>query len=149
MKRPLPIYFLSFLHIFLGLGGAMGGAMFIIEPDGSLLGMDISWLANSPFNSFVIPGLILFLFNGVLPLLTFIGLISKPNWSWPEILNIFPDRHWSWAFSIYVGIIVIAWIAIQQMLTQFFWLQPVMIITGILIIIFTLMPSIMRYFSKQ
>ena len=45
---------------FLSLGAIGGGGVLIISPTGVLIGMPISELKNSPFNSFLIPGIILF-----------------------------------------------------------------------------------------
>ncbi|MBK7231271.1 MAG: hypothetical protein IPH93_03095 [Saprospiraceae bacterium] len=146
MNRPFFLYPLILLHAFLGIGAFAGGGMLLLKPDGSLLGMNPEWLEHSPFNNYLIPGVILFIFCGFLPLLTLIGLLLKPNWRWPNALNIYSDKHWAWAFSLYSGIIVISWITIQLIMTQYFWLQPVMIFTGLLIIIFSLTPPVMKYF---
>jgi hypothetical protein len=57
------------LEIFLGLGALFGGGAFILAPDGHLLGMPTKLLAGSPFPSFLVPGIILFTFVGLAPLL--------------------------------------------------------------------------------
>ncbi len=146
MKRPFLLYLLCIPHIFLGTGAIAGGGMLLIKPDGSLMGMDPEWLDRSPFHSYLVPGIILFTLVGLLPLVTLVGLLGKSEWRWMKMLNIYPNMHWAWATSLYSGIIVILWIAIQQVMTQYFWLQPVMIFTGILIIVFTLSPAVMKYF---
>jgi len=146
MKRPLLLYPLFILHLFLGLGALFGGGSLVLQPDGSGLGMNTGWLARSPFSNYLVPGLLLFFFMGLLPLVSAIGLFFRPDWPWFHKLNLYSDRHWSWAFSIYSGLIVIVWITVQLILTQYFWLQPVMIFTGLLILVFTLTPPVMaRY----
>src|ERR1700682_3118196 len=55
------------LEIFLGLGALFGGGQFILAPDGHLLGMTVKSLATTPFDSFLIPGILLFSFVGVGP----------------------------------------------------------------------------------
>lgn len=148
MKQPALLYLLCGLHLFLSLGALTGGFLMIINPNGSLLGMNPAWLQHSPFTNYLIPGLILFTFNGLFPLLVIIGLVLKPNWHWANAFNIYPDRHWGWTYSLYSGIIIITWITVQIMMTQYFWLQPVMIFTGLLILIFTLTPSVMNTFKN-
>jgi hypothetical protein len=71
LPRPLPgIARLAVaLEIFLGLGALFGGGMLIVAPDGHLLGMPTKLLAGSPFPSFLVPGIILFTFIGIAPLL--------------------------------------------------------------------------------
>ncbi|MFS8082314.1 MAG: hypothetical protein ACMG51_02590 [Ginsengibacter sp.] len=71
--RNLLIAFLAFL----GLGAIGGGGVFIISPSGKLMGMPLSMLNNSPFNNFLIPGIILFSFLGLVPILLIIALIKK------------------------------------------------------------------------
>jgi hypothetical protein len=69
--RPLPgIARLAVaLEIFLGLGALFGGGALILGPDGHLLGMPTKLLAGSPFPSFLVPGIILFTFVGLAPLI--------------------------------------------------------------------------------
>ena len=57
------------LEIFLGIGALFGGGALILAPDGHLLGMPTSLLAATPFSSFLVPGICLFAFVGVAPLL--------------------------------------------------------------------------------
>lgn len=147
MKAKFFLFLLCALLLFLGLGAFAGGGMLVLQPDGSLLGMEPGWLAQSPFSSYLVPGFLLFTFSGLLPLFTFFGLLIQPQWRWANALNIYPNRHWAWTYSLYSGIIVIAWITVQLIMTRYFWLQPVMIFTGLLIIIFTLTPSIMKKFE--
>jgi hypothetical protein len=149
MKARLFLYLLLVLHLFLSLGALAGGGMLVLQPDGSLLGMEPGWLAQSTFSSYLIPGFLLFIFSGLLPLFSFIGLLFKPEWRWANALNIYPNRHWAWTYSLYSGIIVITWITVQLVMTRYFWLQPVMIFTGLLIVVFTLTPSIMKKFELE
>jgi hypothetical protein len=147
MKGPFLMYPLYALLLFLGISGTFGGGMLILQPDGSLLGMAPDWLEKSPFNSYFIPGFILFALIGLLPLLTFVGLLLKPDWTWANLFNIYSNRYWAWTYSLYSGFILIIWITVQLIMTQYFWLQPVMIFTGILILILTLTPPVMKKFE--
>ena len=147
MNRPFFLYLLFVPLIFLGISAIAGGGMLFLQPDGSLLGMNSGWLDHSPFKTYLVPGFILFTFSGLLPLLAFVGLLLKPEWSWANKFNIYTNRHWAWTYSLYSGIIVIIWITVQLLMTQYFWLQPVMIFTGLLIIILTLTPAVMKNFE--
>jgi hypothetical protein len=149
IKQRILVILLCLLHIFLGINGLIGGILLIIKTDGSLLGMQAGWLKDSPFNSYLIPGFLLAFFLGILPLLTFIGIISKRAWSLTEAFNIYRDKNWSWSFSLYTGIIAISWITIQLIMTQYFWIQPVIIFTGLLIIIINLLPVVMKHFEVE
>ena len=45
--------------VILGIGALAGGMALVSQPDGSVMQFDASILAGSPFNDFLIPGLIL------------------------------------------------------------------------------------------
>jgi len=47
------------------VGAIICGALLVIAPDGRYLEMPLEMLAGSPFRNYLIPGLILFLVNGV------------------------------------------------------------------------------------
>jgi hypothetical protein len=148
MKKPFSIYALYFLHGFLGINALAGGFLLMIAPDGSLLHMDAGWLENSPFGNYFIPGLLLFIFNGILPVLVLSGLVAGRQWKRIASLNIYRQFYWAWAYSLYAGICAIAWILVQQAMTHYFWLQTVIGAIGLLIIIFTLLPQTMDYLLK-
>ncbi len=65
----------------LGLGAMFGGGVLIISPSGKLFGMPLSMLENSPFNDFLIPGIILFSLLGLAPIGVALALIKDQNTS--------------------------------------------------------------------
>ena len=117
-------------------------------PSGKLLGMEPEWLQGSPFHSYFLPGLLLFLFNGLLPLTAVAGLVTNSRIKWPGMLNLYPNRQWAWAWSVYSGIVAITWITLQLVMTSYFWIQPIIIFTGLLILVTALVPSTMKYYEK-
>ena len=62
---------------FLGIGAAAGGLMLIADPTGKRIGMPLSFLDHSPFQSFLIPGIILLVANGILSLLIMAATIRR------------------------------------------------------------------------
>ena len=89
MKRPFELYLLCLLLAILSLNGLVAGMLMLICPDGSLLQLNTEWLAGSPFRNYLLPGCLLFSCIGVLPLLSLIGLLFRPAWSWPGTFNIY------------------------------------------------------------
>ncbi|NWF89373.1 MAG: hypothetical protein HXY50_07900 [Ignavibacteriaceae bacterium] len=53
------------IQVFVALGAFVSGLLIILYPSGKLLEMSVELLNNSPFNNFLIPGIILLLVNGV------------------------------------------------------------------------------------
>ena len=56
------------LEVIVGIGAIFGGGLLIAAPDGHLLGVPTRILAGTPFDSFLVPGIVLFTAVGVLPL---------------------------------------------------------------------------------
>ena len=101
------------------MGAIPAGLGYIMDPSGKGMGTTTAILNNSPFSSFLIPGLFLFIVNG-LGQATGAFLAFKRN-------------SLAAKFSIALGLVLISWITLQVYwigLTHF--LQPVFFITGIL-----------------
>jgi hypothetical protein len=148
LNKPIR-YFLYFLHLFLGINACIGGFLLMLKSDGSLLQMNQVFLKNSPFSNFFIPGVLLFTCVGLLSVLTLCGLIFKFNLKILNTMNIYSDRHWAWAFSLYTGITTILWITIQLLITEYFWIQPIIILVGLSILICSLTPGVMEHYKTN
>ncbi len=146
MKRPFEIYILSLLLLFLSVGAMYGGGSLILSPDGSLLQMDPEWLGLIPFSSFLVPGIFLFMLLGIFPLFALVGLLFRKKNRIFNFLNIYPEKYWGWTFSLYSGIICIFWIIIQQLLAEYFILQSIIAAIGVLIVVFSLMPRVQKFY---
>ena len=96
MKTKTERNILLFLLAFLGLSAIGGGGALIISPSGVLLGgLPLSILERSPFNNFLVPGIILFVVLGFIPCLLVIALIKKPANKFAEYFNFFKDIYWA------------------------------------------------------
>jgi len=146
MKRPFEIWILVLLLALLAINAFYGGVSLMVVPDGSLLGMEPEWLKSSPFSDYFIPGLLLLLLNGIFPLLTIYGLITR-NRTWFSWLNIYRNRCWGWTFAIYNGLVTNIWIIVQQLMAEYFILQTIIAALGILILIAALIPRVMRFYE--
>jgi len=110
-----------FLLFFTGITALIGGGMLIYNPSGKPLRMDTAILAGSPFDTFLIPGLILFLFIGVSCIVI-------------AFLEIY-DRTYSTKLVFYQGIVMIGWIVVQLLLIkQFHLLQLIYLLIGVALI---------------
>lgn len=150
MKRSIGrSWLLIVMHGFLGMGALVGGSILIMDPTGSMVNLPDSILEQSPFTSFLFPGIILLLVLGVMPLVIGISLMRYVHWELGETLNLYPDRYWAWTFSLYTGFALIIWIMVQV-----YWIQDVSIIHlvyfawGVGIQVVTLWPGVQRKYSK-
>lgn len=71
----------SALLLFNGIGALYGGWSFISRPDGSGMKMSVDLLKNSPFQNYLIPGIILFFANGVFSLVVLAALWLRYGYS--------------------------------------------------------------------
>lgn len=55
---------LGSVQVFIALGAIPAGFLFLADTSGAKMGNSVEMLNNSPFKSFLIPGLFLFLVNG-------------------------------------------------------------------------------------
>lgn len=69
--------FTIILLAFNGLSAVAGGGVLILDPTGHTIGMPLSLLHHSPFKNFLLPGILLFVFDGFLSLLILLAVIRE------------------------------------------------------------------------
>jgi hypothetical protein len=144
----MAVWSLIVLQVLLALGAMAGGAALVAAPDGSILQMPLSMLMYSPFPNYLIPGAILFTVLGIYPLVVAYCLWRRPAWRWPDVLNPAKDRHWSWAASLSVGVILVIWITVQVLLIRSIsFLHVLYFIWGWVLILLTLSAGVRRYYT--
>jgi hypothetical protein len=136
--RPISIYVLMGLIIIQGLSGISGGIGLVLDPTGESLKIPISWLEDSPFSDYLIPGLILFFVLGVFPLVVFYGLWKQTSWSWFA--------------ALLVGAALVIWISVEILIIGYQPRPPLQSIygaLGLLILVFVLLPSVRKFFRTK
>jgi hypothetical protein len=140
---------LLFLLGFLSLSAFYGGIALILSPDGNIFKMPVSILYNSPFNDFLIPGIVLLIVFGIIPALVIYAMIKRTVCPVLEKMNIMYDHHFSWTFTVYIGIAQIIWIDLQT-----FFINAVDLIhliysgIGIAIVCIAFLPATRKHFLK-
>jgi hypothetical protein len=130
-RRPAGVWMLLVLLVIQGVGGLAGGLALAIKPDGSVMQMPVSYLDGSPFSDFLVPGLILLLVLGVVPLVAAVGLWLRRRWAWYA------------AFAVGCGLII--WILVEITIIPFNWLQPAFGAIGVLIFAIAVLKSVRRF----
>ncbi len=122
------------IQAFIGIGAVIYGLLLIIDPDGGKANMPLELLASSPFTSYLIPGILLFLVNGI-------GHIISSGLS-------FTMNKYAGYAGILFGFALIVWIFVQIIMIGYAnWLQPFYLILGILELIFGIL--IYKQFMKN
>lgn len=133
----------------LGLGAIFGGGVLIISPSGKLFGMPLSMLNNSPFKTFLIPGTILFIVLGLVPLAITYALAKRPENKFAEQFNLYKDMYWAWSYSIYIAFALIGWIQIEMAyLRSVHWSHTLYMLWAVLIIFVALLPQVRNQYKK-
>jgi len=92
------------LLLFNTIGAVYGGLHLILHPDGSSIGLSLDWLKHSPFDSYLIPGFVLLLANGLFGLFVLWQVLSGRK---------------SAAFYVLIqGCLLTGWILIQILMLQ-------------------------------
>jgi len=106
-----------------GASALLGGYMLMKDPSGLEIGLKTEYLAQTPFQNFLIPGIVLFVFNGLGNMTGFtITLANKKRAG--EIAMIFGAIMMIWIMS------QVAWIGYKN------YLQPLYFSTGLIQFIF-------------
>jgi len=92
------------LLLFNGIAATFGGWQLMAHPDGSSLKLSLDFIRRSPFDSYLIPGVILFISNGVFNFFVLLYTLRQiKNYSRLILIQ---------------GIILIAWILIQTLMVR-------------------------------
>lgn len=111
-------YSLAILLLIIALN-AFGGGYYAIA---GAKDVPLEWLKGSPFKSYIIPGLFLFIVVGGLCLFTSIALFSH--------------KPYARTLSFICGILLIVWITIQVRLIGYVsWMQPAIVVAGIIVLL--------------
>lgn len=109
------------LEVALSLGALAGGATLVLWPDGSAAGATLSMLEHSPFTNFLVPGLVLLVVNGVLPLVSAVAVWRR--------------RPWAARSTVGVGTLLTGWIVVQvALLRAFTALHAVYLLLGVALV---------------
>ena len=108
------------IELITALGALPVGMMLMTDPTGSAISLPADWIANSPFGNYFIPGVYLFVMNG-LGMLVALGLTAMRHWFAP----------W-WTGTLAVGLIV--WILVQLLvMPETMWLQWFFLGSGLIL----------------
>lgn len=103
MKKLLKPLTVSLLFL-TALNAIIAGSMFITDPSGKLMGMTTEYLQYSPFSTFLIPGIVLFVINGIFNIAA--GVFTLRN-------------HRSAArFVMLQGVLLCGWILVQILMVR-------------------------------
>ena len=112
------------LLLFNGTGAFYGGIGLITDPSGDSIRLSIDLLDQTPFNNYLIPGIILLCVNGV--------------FSFVSVFMILVNNRYAYLYIILQGLLLSGWLIIQIILIKTFYppMHITLFLTGTLLILF-------------
>jgi len=108
------------LELIIGVSAVVGGALLALDPSGHTVGLRVDLLAGTGFASFLVPGILLLVANGALPLVVAAATIRQ--------------RRWAGSGHLAVGLVLFVWLGIQTfLLGRASSLQPTLLLLAVLI----------------
>lgn len=132
-RRPLGVHVLVASLLVLSLTALYGGAALVAAPDASLVDavipVDLTHLEGTPFADYTVPGLILFVALGLVPLVVVYGLWTRTAWAWPGAVG--------------SGVLLLGWLVVEVWLVGYVSvLQPAYALFGLGILGLAFLPSV-------
>ena len=107
---------------FLGVTSIAGSIPMILDPSGSMLHMPLSLLEHSPFHSYLIPGIILLVTNGLVVIVVFMAAAQRVE----GYGNLVATQ----------GVVITGWITVEVMLLRLaIWPHYVYLAVGLVLIV--------------
>ena len=120
MKPAILKILASCLLLFNGIGALLGGYKLMTAPDGHTMQINNDLLQHSPFHNYFIPGLVLFIANGLFSITVLVMILIR-------------YKKYPW-FITAQGCVLFGWIVIQVLLLQTLsWLHLIWGAIGLLL----------------
>jgi hypothetical protein len=133
--------------LFLGVNGVIGGVLMLRDPNGSPMGMPVSYLARTPFQNWFVPGLWLILIWGSGSILALLGLWMHPAWSPLDRLTRWTHESWAWVLSVMLGMALLVWLTVQVFtLPEMAAIQYILYVLAALLVAVPLVPAMRRFY---
>ena len=147
LRRPPALWLLIATLVVQAIGAVGGGVVFLLDIDGGLMGMDTSSLAGTPVDTYLLPGLLLLIPLGLVPLYVAWALVRRPRYQWIAWLEHLTKTEAAWCGAIAVGIGLLVWIVAEYLYIDYHWLQAVFGVTGAVIAGLALLPAVRRFYA--
>jgi hypothetical protein len=148
MKRTFLLWILVIVLISLSLGGFSGGIPMLLDPvSGGYLDFE-ELLPLLPVSNFILPGIFLIVYMGLIPLLLVYGLIAKPDWLFFDKLFNWSGHHWSWTGTVIFSIGIGIWLGYEGWLVGWWPITTITAVQGGLILLLALVPPVRRFYKE-
>lgn len=137
-RPPRPLWALPLWAILAALGTSAlyGGGLLVLDPSGERLGLPAAWIQGTVFGSYLVPGVVLLVVLGLGSILVLAGLLLRRAWAWPV--------------GVALGVATVGWILVEYAVVgHYFFLQPVIVGVGVLLVTLLALPSMRSYYRAD
>lgn len=132
----------------LGIGGMVGGIVFLIDPSGAELGLDTDLLDGTPISDYVLPGLFILVAFGLVPFVVAYGLARRPHWAPFDWIERKTGDHWSWLGVVVLALALMVWIAVE--IAYIGVEAPIQVVCGglgLVMLVLAMLPQVRRFYA--
>ncbi len=147
VPHPIALWVLKAMLLILGISALLSGMALVLDPSGKTIQFPDGYLNGSPFSDYLIPGIILTLCMGVLPLVSWYALWKKPQSAFLQRITPISGKHWAWAAAMKSGIVLVIWIVVQMWMVPYFFLQPVLLSWAFIILMLCFTPAVRAFYK--
>ncbi|MGD2059437.1 MAG: hypothetical protein PVF87_01095 [Acidimicrobiia bacterium] len=119
-RKPTSIKWTIGILIFLGVTALGGGIEMLVFYQGNEY-LPVDMLERIPFDTYIVPGLVLGIGFGLGSLFVAWGMWRRPEIGWLGWLESLTERHWAWAGSVLIGLGFTMWMVIEVSLLGAPW----------------------------
>jgi hypothetical protein len=83
----------------LAVRAAIGGVALLMAPSGEIVGLSVALLDGTPFEDFLVPGIVLLVVFGLVPAVACYGLYTR--------------RRWGWTTSVGIAVALLVWVLVE------------------------------------
>ena len=134
-SHPFAVWLYLLGALALGTTAFVSGGVMLLDPFGATMGLEIEWLAGTPFQDYFVPGLILFSVLGLGSFVALYGIARRRQWAW-------------WA-AVSLGVALVGWIVTQVLLLRMYHaLQLIYGTLGVVLILLAVRPSTRSHLGR-
>ena len=146
-KRQPEVLVLAMLLFLLATGGFYGAYMLLADISGAKLGTPISLLDHLPIHTFLVPGIILLIFMGVIPAITTLGVLRVELFHAFQRFSLLKRYSWAYCSSVFTGFFLTGWTIGEIILWGANSLSVIYMLWGILILLVCVIPKTRKHFA--
>ena len=147
--RNILLGFICLCLLYIGGGGLYGGISFIIDPSGKSIGMAPQLIKSILVPDYFIPGVILIIIFGIIPVVTTTGLIFKHSIPFIKSKESKPKHNWVWHSAYLLSMALVFWIMMQLILIGYGHpLQVMLLGVGVIMFLILRNSQVKEYFGE-